>query len=360
MTDNANIYAVVLAGGYGTRLWPISRKNRPKQFLDITGEGNMLQVTIDRLLSMVPYERILVVTIKEHIGDVRKSLPDLPVSNILVEPAKRGTAPCIMWAAIWLEKIDPSAIMMVVPADHIVIGLSEYIQALKNACDVAKKFHGLVTIGLRPTEPATNYGYIQCENIVSHGEIDLRVFTVRKFIEKPTLQLALQFYESGDYLWNTGTFVWSVTTVLKSLQRFSPGFRKGIEAIKEFWTDKSTLREKYKSLEYNSIDYALLERSDDIYVVSSKHKRLDVGDINSFGQLWKQDDNMNSVNGLWVQADCEENLIYSSGPMVAMIGVKNLAVIVQDDVVLVCDRDQTQKVRTIVAKLKENNLGEYL
>ena len=356
-------FAVVLAGGFGTRLWPLSRRHRPKQFLDLTGDGSMLRVTVSRLLHLLPIQRILVTTVPDQVPLVRQTLPELSPDNLIVEPVKRGTGPCVGLAALHLERIFLDAAMLVVPADHLILDTEKYINALSTACEVASESNSLVTIGLEPVSAATSYGYIRKGTLFQGDDNKARVFYALGFVEKPDPDVAKQLYEAGGYLWNTGTFAWSVKSLQAALQRFAPELATGLEAIGTCWqagARESEIRHLYALLPDISIDYALMEHADDVFVVLGEYQRVDVGDLNALAQIWPADENQNAGHGMWVSRNSAGNIVHTSGRLVALVGVNNIIVVVTDDVVLVCARDQSQEVRTLIKELDASMGAQYL
>lgn len=344
------VYAVVLAGGSGKRLWPLSRRRRPKQFLDLTGDGAMLCVTTSRLLRFLPWERIIVVTVPEHVELVREMLPELSSDNLLIEPSRRGTGPCVVLAALNLKARDREATMIIVPSDHVIIETEQYLDSLQLASKVAAQSGAPISLGLRPTRPATNYGYIQLGVALEQWK-DRKVFKALRFVEKPAIEIAQEFCASGDYLWNTGTFAWRVSSFLGALQQGTPEFVKGITVLLSRWhagVDSKELSELYAQLPDISIDYALLERVDNLLVLEGSYQRIDVGDLVNLTQLWPADDKQNAGRGEWRSHKSSRNTIYSEGPLVALVGVSDTVVVVTKDVVLVCAKSHSQDIQALL------------
>jgi mannose-1-phosphate guanylyltransferase len=354
------VYAVVLAGGSGTRLWPLSRAQRPKQFLDLTGEGSMLWVTVQRLQRLLPVSRILVVTNADQRALVERDLTGLPPENVLVEPVKRGTAPSIGLAALHLESIAPDATMLVLPADHLILGVEKYLAALSRACFIAatERVPPLVTIGLRPAFASTAYGYLQLGAPLTAQHFG-GAYRVRAFLEKPAADQAATLLEAGGYLWNTGTFAWTVRTFRDTVARCAPDLARGLEAIAH---DRSPASAEVRAALYAelpdiSIDYALMERAENIVVVEGEFDRIDVGDLRSLARLFPGDDNGNAGNGRLVAHNSARNIVYTPGRLTALLGVQDTIVIVTDDVVLVCAKDHAQEVLKIVHTLREDGVS---
>lgn len=360
----SDVFAVVLAGGYGTRLWPLSRRNRPKQFIDITDEGTPIRIIVKRLREIIPLKRILVVTLPEQVPQVLQQVPELPSENVLIEPIKRGTGPCIGLAAFYIQSLSANATMLVVPSDQIVFPFGAHLSALTTACTVAKRGQELVTIGLRPTFPSTKYGYIELGPPFREKQYPNEVFQVSRFIEKPDINSARTYFKSGNWVWNTGTFAWSVSTFMAALKRYAPDLFEGLTtaARSRLANDgyKTEARRVYESLRNISIDYALIEHAHNIAVVLGQFERVDLGDLKSLGQLWPKDEQDNVVHGTMVQTCSSGNVVYSPAHLTALIGVENMNVIVTNDVVLVCHKSQSKKLRALLKDIESSELEQYL
>ncbi len=358
-----NTFAIVMAGGSGIRLWPLSRRHRPKQFLDLTGEGTLLRMTVSRLRHLFVLERILVATVPEHVPLVYESLPELPPDNLIVEPIKRGTGPCSGLAALRLEKNSPNATMLVVPSDHVIQDTAQYLCAISTACELANHSSSLITIGLEPQWAAVNYGYIQKGVPFPNQKQYPNVFRANRFVEKPGPDLAKRFYESGEYVWNTGTFAWSVKSLNSALKQVSPKLSSGLDAIRSRLSAGAAdadIRDLYAQLPDISIDYALLEYAEDVLVVQGAYQRIDAGDLQGLAHLLPVDENQNAGHGTWKSLHSSRNVVYTSGPLVVLIGVHDTIVVATEDVILVCAKNQTRDVRALLQSLDASMQTQYL
>lgn len=360
--EASDTYAVILAGGWGTRLWPLSRRARPKQFLKLMGNDSMLQVTVSRLRAFVPISNIMVATLPQQLASIREELPELPTENVVVEPVKRGTGPSLAYVSLRIEQISPEATILVVSSDHLILDTEPYIQALAAACQMAATTGSLVTVGLPPASPVSNYGYILKGEAVDGSRGGPEVFRAIRFVEKPAPDLARQLYDTGAYLWNSGTFAWSVTSFHAALQKSAPQLAEGVRALRnglKTGAGESRFREVYASLPDISIDYALLERADDVLVVEGQFKRVDVGDLSALAEIWPADEDQNAGRGTWIAHESQGNVLYSSGPLLALVGVDDMIVIATEDVVLICAKDRSQSVGRIVQALGKPALEKY-
>jgi mannose-1-phosphate guanylyltransferase len=357
-------YAVIMAGGGGTRLWPRSRQATPKQFLDLLGPRTMLQETVDRIEPLIPLERVLVVTGHEYANDVLALLPGLPPENVVREPQGRGTAPCIGLAALALQQRDPEAIMAVFPADHQVARGSAFRQAVAAAVEVARQDY-LVTLGITPTHAHTGYGYVQRgQSLPLAGETP--VYTVRQFTEKPDADTARRFVECGEYAWNAGIFVWRVRAILDEIGRLLPALHTVLTTAAEAWDTpdrQQVLSTVWQQTPRTTIDYGVMEKANRVAVIPIEVGWDDVGNWSTLSQLLQDDGdgNVTSGPGQHVLVDTHDAYIYAAaGRLVATIGLDELVVVDTEDAVLVCPKDRAQDVREIVDRLKARGLDRYL
>ncbi|HVZ39586.1 MAG TPA: mannose-1-phosphate guanylyltransferase [Candidatus Kapabacteria bacterium] len=360
-----NIYAVIMAGGVGSRLWPKSREKSPKQLLHILGEGTMIQNTISRLQPMIPYENIFIVTNKAQIEGFREQAPQIPMGNLIAEPFGRNTAPCIALAASRLRDLDPEGIMVVLPADHFIQNVGEFQLKLRLACDAAHEMRCLVTMGIMPTRPETGFGYIQ------HGEKpgpENRFHSeglrpVLTFAEKPDLPTAERFLASGDFLWNSGMFVWRVDTIERAIERYLPDLYEQIEAIhaaQETDDYQDRLESIYSQIHPISIDYGVMEKADNVYVTQCEFGWSDVGSWDETYRLSRKDDNANSIVGDVVTIDTQRTFVRTAGKMVATVGVEDLIIVDTPDALLICKRGQSQRVQAVVDYLRRKKINGLL
>lgn len=358
------IYGVVMAGGGGTRFWPLSRESTPKQFLNITGDDNMINDTIKRIKDIIPSENIIIVTNKSQHKTLDKIiLDDIPRKNILVEPVGRNTAACIAYAALEIKKRCKDAIMGVFPSDHYIKDVKEFQGVLNSAYDVAEDTDNLVTIGIKPTFPSTGYGYIKYD---SENKIQIKeksFYNVLDFVEKPNSIKAKSYFENGNYLWNSGMFIWKTSVILKNFERFLPRlYGKLTEAEPFIGTKEETkiIEKIYPTLPSISIDYGIMERAKDVVVIPGDFGWSDVGSWDSLGSLFPTDENGNIVKGDLVDIDTHNSIIYSNGRLVATVGLEDMIVVETCDALLVCPKNKAQDVKKVVERLKEIGREELL
>jgi mannose-1-phosphate guanylyltransferase len=350
-----DLWAVVPAGGSGTRLWPLSRAARPKFLLPLLGERSLLQQTVDRLAASVPPERTLVVCGPAHAAPVARQLPALPEQNVLVEPSPRGSGPAIALATAVIALREPEAIVGSFAADHEVSELPLFDAALRTA--VAAAHEGwLVTIGLTPTRPETGYGYIErTDDVVAHTPQG-SAYRAARFVEKPDTETAAEYVASGRFLWNASMFVWQAQALLAEVARLQPELHAGVTRIAQVWGTQEQERvaaEVWSHLAESTIDQGVLEQANRIAVVPARFGWSDIGDWNNLGELIERDDHGNRVRGDLVQSRTRNSVVWSeTGRLVALVGLENIAVVDTDDALLVVNRGDAQEVRQIVEQLK--------
>ncbi len=354
-----DLYAVIMAGGVGSRFWPRSKEKTPKQLLKIFGENTMIQSTVERLSGIVKNENIFVITNKIQKPEIKKQLPQIPKENIIEEPFGRNTAACIGLASILIESKSKDAITIVLPADHIIKDKDEFHRVISNAADYAERSDGLITIGITPTRPETGYGYIQ----IDENHVTDNIFKVYTFAEKPNYATAVRFVESGDFLWNSGMFIWRTQSILDEIRNYMPDLYEGLEKIKlEIGTPKysSTLNQVYGQLRNISIDYGIMEKSQRVFLTKGNFSWSDVGSWEEVYQLSEKNNDGNAVDGNIFIDKTIDSYIYSPGKFSAVIGVDNLIIINTEDALLVCRRDNSQDVKKVVDYLKINKLSDHL
>jgi len=354
-----NIYAVIMAGGVGSRFWPRSKQKTPKQLLKIFGENTMIQDTVNRLTGMIKPENIYIITNKLQIAGVLTQLPELPVENIIEEPFGRNTAACIGLASILIKKKDPDAVTLILPADHIIHGEEEFHNTLLDAAKFADKEEAIVTIGIPPTRPETGYGYIQ----IDESAVSDSVYKVLTFAEKPNYQTAVRFVGSGDFFWNSGMFIQKIDVILGEMKELMPDLHEGLMTISESigkldYLD--VLTNVYGRLKKISIDYGIMEHSPKVYLIKGNFNWSDVGSWEAVYELSTKDENGNSKIGSVYTEMAVDSYVYSPDKLTALIGVDNLIVINDEDALLICRRDKAQDVKKIVDYLNINKLSEYL
>lgn len=360
------VYAVIMAGGSGTRFWPRSTKKLPKQFLSLFGEGTMIQNTVNRIEPLIPQERILVVTNDSYVDLVKEQLPDVPGENIVGEPVAKNTAPCVAIAAEMLYKKDPDATMVVLPADHHIENPDAFLQYLKAAIQKAESGKFLVTMGIQPDRPETGYGYIHGDNSTVETHNDKLVHPVYAFKEKPDLETAQQFLESGDYYWNSGMFIWTAKSVLSAFEDYLPEMYKLVkESGQRLYGDAHTesINEFYQACESVSIDYGIMEDANNVFVVPGEFGWNDVGSWTAAYEMGKKDKHGNVVRSKHLtNTDSKNNIVISeSGKMISLVGVDGFAIVETDEAILVCKLDEAQHVKEIVNELKsKDELNKFL
>lgn len=355
------LHALIMAGGGGTRFWPRSRVARPKQFLALAGDRTLVQQACDRLEAQVDAANTWVATSAAHVEETRKQLPHLPGENIVGEPCGRDTAACIGLGAALIARRDPHATMIVTPADHVIEPTAEFARAVRAAAIVIDESpSALVTFGIVPTFPATGYGYLQRgENLGLKQNVS--VFRVAQFREKPAFAQAEQFLASGDYLWNSGIFVWKAATILAELRTHTPDLAAGVERIAAAWPDPATLREIYPALEKISIDFAVMERANEVLVLQAPYRWDDVGSWLALERMQSQDADGNTVLAEHCGVGTNNCVIVGdAGRLIATAGVSNLLIIQDGDATLIADRRDEGLVKRIVEKLKQEKRDRFL
>ncbi|MFN3873067.1 MAG: mannose-1-phosphate guanylyltransferase [Ignavibacterium sp.] len=353
-----NIYAVIMAGGVGSRFWPRSKKALPKQLLKIFGDTTMIQATVERIDDLIDRNRIFVITNEIQADEVKKQLHDIPEENIIIEPFGRNTAAAIGLASIIIKAKDPEAVTIVLPADHIIKEEEIFRNTLHNAARFAYEKKSLVTIGIHPTRPETGYGYIQIDD----KKVQDNIYKVLTFAEKPNYATAVRFLESGDFLWNSGMFIWRVDTILDEIRTYMPDLFEGLTEIEKHLNQKDyhdVLVKTYGQMKKISIDYGIMEKSTKVYLTKGFFTWSDVGSWEEVYQLSEKDSSGNALVGKVYTDKVIDSYIYSPDKFTAVIGVDNLIIINYDDTLLVCRRDRAQDVKNVVEYLKMNKLDEY-
>lgn len=351
------LHAVILAGGGGSRLWPLSRPHLPKQFLSLVGERSLLQETVLRLDGLVPPQRIIVVTSADQEPLVRSHLLQIPGFaadrvTIITEPARRNTAAAIGLAALHLEKTDPEAVMLILPADHWIAQRNEFVTLIQQSMEWARR-GSLVTFGIVPSRPETGYGYIQRGELCDKTSPSSDAYRVARFVEKPPLATAQQYLSSGAYYWNAGIFLWQAKTILQEISTLLPSLAKGLDEIRETRDrDTATVTESvYTRLEAISIDFGVLEKSSQIVVIPADMGWSDLGEWTAIHRLSPQDARGNAVHGQALLQDSDNSFVYSSSRPIAGVGLRDLVVVETDGAVLVSSRERVQEVKIIGEKL---------
>lgn len=351
---NPNHYVVIMAGGVGSRFWPMSRTPHPKQFLDILGTGkSLLQQTYDRSKKVCPEQNIFIVTNAQYRGLVKEQIKGIKSSQILLEPARRNTAPCIAYAAFRIKAINPNACMVVAPSDHLIMKGKEYSNLINKALAEVEQKDALITLGITPTRPDTGYGYIQFEENTD----DEGVHKVKSFTEKPDLEMAKELVKSGEFLWNAGIFIWSVKSILKSFEKLMPDtYQLFQEGENHFNTkqEKAFIQTAYMQCKSISIDYGVMEKAKNVFTLAADIGWSDLGTWGSLYSFSDKDENGNVIQGRNVLTYDSENCIVNvpKQKLVVLQGMKDMIVVENDDILLVCKQKDEQQIKRIVNDIR--------
>ncbi len=357
---STNIYVVIMAGGSGTRFWPYSRDAKPKQFLDVVGTGRtLLQMTFDRFLEITTADKIWIVSNEKYGDIIKEQLPDIRDNQVLLEPEKRNTAPCIAYASYKILKEDPNATLVVSPSDHVILKEKAFEKVIQTAIDAANHEEKLLTIGIRPNRPETGYGYIQY-----HSNPESEVKKVKTFTEKPEAELAAKFLESGDFLWNAGIFIWSVEAIIKAFEEHEEElaniFAGGLSTY--FTTEEPKfIKKAYSQCKSNSIDYAIMEKANNVFVVPGDFGWSDLGSWNALHEIKKQDENENVIEANALIYDSKDNYIKAKKDKVVVVqGAEGFLIADFDDVLLVCKKEDSSKFREFITDVRTEKGEKYI
>ncbi|MBM3177563.1 MAG: mannose-1-phosphate guanylyltransferase [Bacteroidetes bacterium] len=353
MPFKKNTYVVLMAGGVGVRFWPYSRNAKPKQYLDILGTGrSLLQATFDRFAPMCPVENIYVVTNQEHYDITREQLPELGANQILAEPMRKNTAPCIAYASWYIKSKNPDAVIVVSPSDHLILNEQQFRDTVAKAIEQARNQNCLITMGIRPTRPETGYGYIQ------YHQEKTPVKKVKTFTEKPELSIAKKFLESGDFVWNSGIFIWSVDAITEALKKFTPEIAEAFEDMEKHFgqtDEKKALENTYAQCKNISIDFGVMEKADNVYVIEANFPWSDLGSWGSLHEASIKDGDQNHVEGMVKTYDTRNCFIKGQqDKMMVIQGLNGYLIGWFDDVLIVCEKDREELFRKYVNDLKSN------
>ena len=354
-----------MAGGKGERFWPKSRVTLPKQFLSFTDDGRtMIQLTVERISPLVDIKDVYIATNRNYKELVMQQLPGIPEKNILCEPVGRNTAPCIGLGAVHVMQQceaegEQDALMIVLASDHLIKHNDIFIDTLKAGCDVASEKENLVTIGITPNYPETGYGYIKYNRDAKNKES----YVVDAFVEKPDLDTARKYLASGDYLWNSGMFIWKVSTILDNFKKFMPSTYDGLMKIKAAIgtaDEGKVLADEFPNLESQSVDYGIMEKASDIYILPGTFGWDDVGSWLAVGRIKKNDENGNVVNGNVVTVNTENCVLEGRDKLIATVGLRDMVVVDTEDAILISTKENAGEIKQVLAKLREQNKNEYL
>ena len=352
--------ALIMAGGRGERFWPKSRKNLPKQFLSLTDDGkSMIQLNVERILPLVKLEDIFIATNKTYRELVLEQIPGLPEENILCEPIGRNTAPCIGLGAIHIAQKYDDAIMFVLPSDHLIKFTNMFLKTLETGADVAENNTNLVTIGITPDYPETGYGYIKFDPRRTEGQ----AYAVERFVEKPSLEVAKEYLSTEEYLWNSGMFIWKVSSILKNMQKFMPDTYESLIKIKEAIgtpQQDSILEKEFYNMQSQSIDYGIMEKADNIYILPGTFGWDDVGSWLAVERIKKTNEFGNAVAGNIITVNTHNCIIQGDKKLIAIVGMEDTIVVDTKDATLICAKDSAGDIKKVTENLKICNRNEYI
>jgi mannose-1-phosphate guanylyltransferase len=359
---NNNHYVAIMAGGIGSRFWPMSRTSYPKQFLDILNTGRtLIQGTYDRFKKFIPEENIYIVTSEEYVSIVAEQLPELPMENIVAEPSRKNTAPCVAYISYKLREINDKGALICAPADHLILDEMAFTKVCLEALSFVNDHKALITLGIKPHQPNTGYGYIQFEQQPASDN----VYKVKTFTEKPNLELAKTFLSSGEFLWNAGIFVWQVSNIVKAFEKHLPEISELFESHR---TDFNSEKEKeaidkiYPQCTNISIDYGIMEKADNVYIIPSSFGWSDLGTWNSAHENMEKDYLGNAVAGKNVLViDATGNMVHvPDEKLVLLQGLNDYIIVDTNDVLLICKKDKEQEIKQYVAEVKRNKGDKFL
>jgi mannose-1-phosphate guanylyltransferase len=359
---NKNQYVAIMAGGIGSRFWPMSRTGHPKQFLDILNTGrSMIQATFDRFAAFIPTSNIYIVTTEQYRNIVQHQLPEVPPENILYEPSRKNTAPCIAYVSYKLLQLNPNANLICAPADHLILDGEAFKKVCQEALHFTSHIKALVTLGIKPTQPNTGYGYIQFEP----KSVSDNVYKVKTFTEKPDAELARAFITSGDFLWNAGIFVWQVKNIVKAFEKNLPELHEVFDAEKAFFNtpaEQQAVERIYPQCVNISIDYGVMEKADNVYVIPSSFGWSDLGTWASAYDNLEKDYLDNAVTGNNVVIiDATKNMVHADNKKLLVLqGLDDFIIVDTKDVLLICKKDKEQEIKDYVAEVKRNKGEKYL
>jgi len=357
-----NNYVAIMAGGIGSRFWPMSRTAFPKQFLDILNQGRtLIQSTYDRFAKFIPTENIYIVTTQQYKSIVAKQLPELSPENILCEPSRKNTAPCVAYVSYKLQQLNPKSNLICAPADHLVLDNTAFIKVSLEALDFTAKHNALLTLGVKPVTPNTGYGYIQYEE---HSVTD-NVFKVKTFTEKPDIELAKTFIASGDFLWNAGIFVWQTKSIIQSFEKYLPEIYEVFDAEKESFNtnqEKHAVEKIYPQCVNISIDYGVIEKAENVYVIPSSFGWTDLGTWGSAFETLEKDYFENAVVGKNVMVfDSTRNMIHTDDKKLVLLqGLDDFIIVDTPDALLICKKEKEQELKEYLSEVKRNKGEKFI
>ncbi len=352
------MYHVIMAGGSGTRFWPRSRKDLPKQLLNLIGNDTLIRQTVDRIKEIDSADKIFIVASPSLCEQIKKEIPKIPSSNFIKEPSGKNTAPAIGLAALYVYKQNPNAIMAIYPADHLIQDNIEFKKIIHTAADFVEEKNVLMTIGIKPSYPATGYGYIQF-----NPQEDEQIYSVKTFAEKPHKDAAINFFESGEFLWNAGIFVWKADQILIEMKTHMCELHDSLDVIYDAMNSSQfdvVLDREWEIIRSESIDYGILEKAENVYTIKADFGWSDLGSWQSLFNILDKNSKGSVHDGEVVSVDSQNNFVISPNRLTTLIGVENLTVVNMMDVTLIMPHAESEKVKTIVKMLESMNKDEYL
>lgn len=357
-----SLYAVIMAGGSGTRFWPRSRKNRPKQLLNITGaaEGGLLKKTVELIKPIIPISRIKIVTVLSQVDAVKRTVPEIPDENMIIEPFGKNTAPAIGLSALFIERDNPGAVMAILPADHYIEDKKRFHQRIMTGVSQASQGNFIVTIGIPPRGPETGYGYIETDEQIDKKDL---IYSVKSFHEKPDIETARHFINQGNFFWNSGIFIATASSILEEIAEHLPHNYRWLMKIRASLgkdAESGAITEAYKEMEAISIDYGVIERSRNVRMVAGDFGWDDVGSWPSAAQHWPMDKDKNAFIGELITLDSSQCIVYSPKKLVALLGVEDLVIVEEDDALLICKKGRSQDVKKLIEILRSQGKDHIL
>ncbi len=354
---------LIMAGGKGERFWPKSRVSKPKQLLSIVSDKTMIEETVFRLEGLVDYKNIFISTNENLLTDIKMLLPQIPDENYIIEPIGRDTAPAIAFGAVYIGKREPGSVMIVLPADHLIVEKDVFQKDLRIAQQIAKDTGCLVTFGIKPSRIETGYGYIELGEVIN-TEYENHAYEVKCFKEKPDFMQAKEYFQKGNFVWNSGMFVFTTNAILEAVEKYLPDLFEGLMEIQESigtTDEREVVRKNFENFAKISIDYGVMEKADNVLSMKAQFTWDDVGAWSSLSRVKEMDENENVINSDWKGIDTKKCIIHNDKGIISTIGVSNLVIVKDGDAVLIADRSREQEVKKIVKKLKEDEtLKKYI
>ncbi len=361
-----NKYAIIMAGGVGTRLWPRGTVKTPKQFLDIDNSGeSLIQKTYKRLERIFETTKIFVVTNVSYKSIVKKQIPQIPEENIILEPIGKNTAPCIGLSCLYIQNFNPNALVLAIPADQLTRNVEEFEKVVKTGLNFVEEQKGIVTIGITPTKPETGYGYIQyvTDSKIENKETQVSIYEVKTFAEKPSLEIAKEFIKSGDFLWNAGMFIFKVNVMMEEIRKHLPDLYNFLDVLSKNIYSKEfsrILEQTFSQIKGISIDYGVMEKSDCVYTIKANFDWSDVGSWDEIYNLSKKDALNNVTQGMTVMINSKNCFVLNEQRITAVVGCEDLIIVDTDNGLLVCKKGDSQSVREVVDFLRRKGYDQYL